>query len=310
MKRFGKRLGVAVALLVLIGACTGGIIYFRTARPIGTGPAGPAVSKEVFATQWSTRPTLLIGLGDSVTAGFGARRGYSYFDRLIKNPEDEFADMREIALSNVFPVLSWTNLSVSGSTSLQHERSQIPKLPPAPTNTFVIVVMTTGGNDLIHNYGKTPPQEGAMYGASWQQAQPWISNFETRLDSMLRQINAVYSNGCAIFLADIYDPTDGVGDIQRAGLPKWPDGLKILEAYNQIIHAAPARHPNVHVVEMRKAFLGHGIHCVDFWSKHYDRNDPHYWYYINLEDPNKRGYDAIRRLFLNRMADVKSSLIN
>jgi hypothetical protein len=36
--------------------------------------------------------------------------------------------------------------------------------------------------------------------------------------------------------------------------------------------------------------------------KHYDRKDPHYWYFINLEDPNERGYDALRRLFLNAMA--------
>jgi len=31
--------------------------------------------------------------------------------------------------------------------------------------------------------------------------------------------------------------------------------------------------------------------------------DPHYWYSI-IEDPNARGYDALRRLFLNEMAAV------
>jgi hypothetical protein len=30
----------------------------------------------------------------------------------------------------------------------------------------------------------------------------------------------------------------------------------------------------------------------------------HYWYYFNLEDPNDRGYDALRRLFLLQMAEV------
>lgn len=32
------------------------------------------------------------------------------------------------------------------------------------------------------------------------------------------------------------------------------------------------------------------------------RVPPHYWYYVNLEDPNERGYDAIRRMFLIQIA--------
>lgn len=44
--------------------------------------------------------------------------------------------------------------------------------------------------------------------------------------------------------------------------------------------------------------MGHGIHCRQFWHRHYDSTDPHYWDFDNLEDPNDRGYDAIRRPFL------------
>ena len=33
-------------------------------------------------------------------------------------------------------------------------------------------------------------------------------------------------------------------------------------------------------------------------------SDPYCWYHVNLEDPNERGYDAIRRLFLIEMARV------
>jgi hypothetical protein len=40
--------------------------------------------------------------------------------------------------------------------------------------------MTTGGNDLIHWYGATPPREGAMYGASLAQAQPWINRLAVK----------------------------------------------------------------------------------------------------------------------------------
>ena len=37
---------------------------------------------------------------------------------------------------------------------------------------------------------------------------------------------------------------------------------------------------------------------------YYHADDPSYWFYANFEDPNDRGYDAIRRIFLNEMAAV------
>ncbi|HLP77138.1 MAG TPA: SGNH/GDSL hydrolase family protein, partial [Candidatus Paceibacterota bacterium] len=160
----------------------------------------------------------------------------------------------------------------------------------------------------IHNYGRTPPREEAMYGATWEQAKPWIENFEERLRQIVTQINDRYPGRCHIFLANIFDPTDGVGDIERAGLPPWKDGMKILAAYNEVIRRCSERHSFVHLVDMHGTFLGHGIHCTQFWSAHYDRHDPHYWYYVNLEDPNERGYDAIRRLYLLEISKIRDSL--
>lgn len=216
--------------------------------------------------------------------------------------------MQGICLSAVLPGLSATNLAVSGSTSMEHIERQLPRLPTADSNVFGIVVITTGGNDLIHNYGRTPPREGAMFGATTAEAEPWIKNFELRLESILTGINLRFPGGCRIFLANIYDPTDSVGDIRNAGLPLWPDGLRILAAYNAVIQGCAEKRENVDLVDLHSAFLGHGIHCVQFWSKHYDARDPHYWYHINLEDPNERGYDAIRRLFLNEMSKVAPQL--
>jgi lysophospholipase L1-like esterase len=233
------------------------------------------VPREAFQRSWTERPVLLVGLGDSVTAGFGARRGYSYFDRLVANTPDDFPDMRGISLGAVFPKLLATNLALSGSTSAQHAEKVLPRLPAADTNTLGIVVITTGGNDIIHNYGKTPPREQAMYGATWEQAQPWIANFERRLDAMLDGVQAKFPDGCEIFLANIYDPTDGVGDAHSAGLPAWPDAVRILAAYNHIIERAANRRANVHWVNLHDAFLGHGIHCRQFWRQFYRTEDPY-----------------------------------
>jgi lysophospholipase L1-like esterase len=283
------------------GACW----HFWFSHPMGKGPAGPSVSGEHFNAPWSSRPVLLVGLGDSVTAGFGARKGYSYFDRLHQNPPDEWPEMQGLCLSRVFPSLTCTNLAVSGSTSLEHESRQIPRLPHADSNTLAIVVLTTGGNDLIHSYGRMPPKEGAMYGATWEQAQPWITNFESRLEHSLAGITKAFPGGCHIFLANIYDPTDETGDARSVGLPLWPDALRIHAAYNAVIQRCATRHSNVHLVDLREPFLGHGLTSQQFWRPHYHSHDPHYWFFVNLEDPNERGYDAIRRVFLNATANAR-----
>jgi len=304
-QRPSRKRAIGLAALAALLLCAA-FAYrsFRGHKPIGTGPAGPTVERAAFARPWTTRPVLLLGLGDSITAGFGATPQHSYFERLVTNPGDEFPDMKGICLKTVLPHLRVKNRSVSGSTSLEHLESQINRLETVDTGTLGLVVITTGGNDLIHNYGRTPPREGAMYGATMAQARPWVAAFAARLDIMINRIQKRFPGGCHIFLANIYDPTDGVGDIENAGLPPWPDGLAILDAYNTTLARCAQKHAAVHLVNIHDEFLGHGIHCREFWAKHYDAADPGYWYYENLEDPNDRGYDAIRRLFLIEMAKV------
>jgi lysophospholipase L1-like esterase len=299
-----KRLVVLGSGGIVLIIAAGAYLYFWQSRPIGSGPAGPGVPAESFFHPWSEKQFMLIGIGDSVTAGFGARRGYSYFDRLVTNPPDEFEDMKGRCLGVILPHLQVTNLAVSGSTSGEHISHQLPHLPKAGSNVVALVVITTGGNDLIHNYGRTPPREQAAFGATWEEAVPWITNFDKRLNQMVGEIHNCFPGGCHIFLANIFDPTDSVGDVEHAGLPAWKDGSRILAAYNDVIRNCAERHPFMHIVDLHSAFLGHGIHCTQFWSGHYDPKDPHYWYFVNLEDPNERGYDVVRRLFLLEMSKV------
>lgn len=298
---------VFVAGLVLIGGAAA-YLFFSFARPAGNGPAGPIVDPHSFSAPWTQRHVLLVGLGDSVTAGFGARKGYSYFDRLAINPADEFSEMNGVCLASVLPNIHCTNLSVSGSTSSEVPQRQLSLLPTNTPDVFGLVVMTTGGNDCIHNYGRNPPREEAMYGATVDEAKPWVENFSHRLESTLTQIESRFPGGCEIFLANIFDPTDGVGDTQRAGLPAWKDSLSILEAYNAVLRHAAETHPGVQLVDIQQAFLGHGIRCTQFWRPHFDWHDPHYWFFYNLEDPNERGYDVIRRLFLLEITKSKDRI--
>ncbi|MCC6510536.1 MAG: SGNH/GDSL hydrolase family protein, partial [Pirellulaceae bacterium] len=242
----------------------------------------------------------------SITAGLGAKSpDHTFFNRLLRNPGDETDGMQGIALEHVLPILTSENLAISGSTSLTHLEVISQRLKPAAEEVFGLVVMTTGGNDLIHNYGRSAPREGAMYGATMPQAEPWIANFKSRLEEMLDKITAAFPGGCAIYLADIYDPTDGVGDAPSVYLPHWPDGLAIHARYNEIIRGMAKTYQHVHIVPLHETFLGHGAHCRQFWRSTYRAEDPHYWFYDNIEDPNDRGYDAIRRVFLNKIISTR-----
>jgi hypothetical protein len=302
--RFVKCVIIAVALAAVL---IGGIAYFNIYLPQGKGPAGPDVPAEPFKHVWSQRKALLFGIGDDITDGSSVQEGFSYFQRLVKNPADDSSDMLDKNLSAVFPNLTTTNVASSWTSSIHHH-PPLEMMAKNPEDVLGIVVMTTGCNDILHSYREKPPAEGAMYGATIEQALPWLDNFQKRLDEMVTQIKYLFPGGCHIFIANIYDLTDGTGDVSTwfTRLPAWPDGLAILEGYNEIIKECADKYDYVHLVDIHKTFLGHGIHCRKFWIENYCWRDPTYWYQSKAQDPsaNERGHDAIRRLFLNEIIKV------
>ena len=300
----GQRLGWLLGVgLIAVG---GALVYrhYFLARPVASGPAGPPVAMAPFAEPWTERAVICLGIGDSITAGLGAAsKQHGCFARLIENPDDEYADMQGRSLSGVLPNLRQRNIAVSGSTSIQHHDYIAERLKPFDESVFGLVVMTTGGNDIIHNYGRTPPREGAMYGATLEQARPWIANYELRLHAMVDAIELLFPGGCEIYLANIYDPTDSVGDAPSIFLPTWSEGLAVHAAYNRVLAKVAAERDSVYPVPLYESFLGHGSHCKQFWREHYDASDPTYWFYSNVEDPNDRGHDVVRRVFLNAILE-------
>ena len=308
------RLCFLIVILLVVSFAAWFYIEYKFKRPIGNGPAGPAVNVEHFRKPWTNRKVQVVGIGDSITAGLGARsQSHTFFNRAISNPKDEYAGMRGICLSAVIPQLESENFALSGSESSVHLDVIRETLPTYDEEIYGVVLMTSGGNDLIHMYGKSPPRECAMYGATLKQAEPWIANYQQRLNAMFDEIAMKFPGGCEIYIGDIYDPTDGVGDAPSIFLPDWPDGLAIHARYNQCIRRVADGRDNVFVVPLYETFLGHGSHCRQFWREHYRPDDPHYWFFTNIEDPNDRGYDAIRRVFLNsvvantRLRDEKAA---
>ena len=303
-----NRLFRILVILLAVGVLLvgGGVFlrfYYLRLPAAGQGPAGPTVAREPFSEVWSQRRVLVVGLGDSITWGMGAPEGHGCLARLSANPPDEFPDMKGLCLSAVLPNLETRNLAVVGSTSRHHMETQIPQLAVQSPDVLGVVVMSSGGNDLIRSYGHSPPRECAMYGATLEQAAPWVQAYRERLDAMLSRIEACFPGGCYIFLETIYDPTDGGGPgAIPLVAPRWPDALALLSQYNEVIAQCAAKRPSTHLVDLHAAFMGHGFRCDHFWTSCYRPEDPHFWYFQNIEDPNDRGHDAIRRLLLIEIA--------
>lgn len=276
-------------------------------KSMGRGPVALDVPRAPFAKVVSLDKVWLLGLGDSVITGFGSD-GRGLFPLLLGQVDD---DPLQLNLKQVYPKIEHLNLAQNSTTTAMHVATvrayqrQLQSL-----NALALVVLSTGGIDLIHDYGRGAPRDGALYGSPAENLPADRQRFAARLDQLMRELQASLPAGLEVYLQTIYDPTDGVGDIENVSpllrlirpLPRWPAGLAYLTAWNEEIRALPQRFPFVRVVDVHKVFLGHGIHCDDPANPHYDARDPSYWYYWNLEDPNVRGYDAIRRAYLRTWA--------
>lgn len=297
--------GLVLMLILSVFGYVGWRIYWvLQPRPMGSGPAGPTPDASRFEQPWRQGKVFVLALGDSITRGYGATRSSNYVSMVIRNDDEMYPDMKGLDLQAVLPQMESKNVAVDFTTTEDHLVRQLPKIETFGPDVFGIVLITSGGNDLIHDYGRSTPRDGAMYGCTIEQGRVWTAKVQDRLRQILQSVMARFPGGCEIFLANLYDPTDGVGDPQSFGLPRWPDSMRVLDEMNRCILTLCGEYPNVHLVDIHTPFLGHGIHCRDWWRKTYRLDDPTWWYSPNLEDPNVRGHDAIRRCFLEQMIQV------
>lgn len=252
----------------------------------------------------------VVGFGDSVTAGFCAYTGYGYVDLLVQNKDADYPEYKKRDLTHHYGDVILNNRAISGTTSCDYTASAIRAAigsESIPDADQTVVLTTLGGNDLIHDYSCNNPHECSAYCSTLADAQSYAANYKARMKTFFDVFKTELPN-TEIFLANIYDPTDGVGDIENAPipLPPWPDGLEVLALYNQTISELAAEDEHVHLVDMRAAMFGHGMHHDDPANPGYDAADPSYWYCYNLEDPNERGYHEIRSMFWERISQVLS----
>ena len=232
-------------------------------------------------------------LGDSISideyAGGPGRGGASL---LARNRNEDFPAWRGRDLATTRPDLGFRLLAVDGGTTRSLLETQLPRLQAAGVAPH-IVTLSVGGNDLLSAYGDT------------RQALEVVAVVRARVTQALGRLRTLMPSGHPIVVATVYDPSDGSGDTERAGLPPWPDVVTVLAELNNALTTVAAAHDAL-VADLHSRFLGHGLRRGDPGQPDARPADRELWYCHRIE-PNAWGAGAVRAAFWDSLHGHRGS---
>ncbi len=266
------------------------------------------IKDQIKSFNENTKKVILFGFGDSVTCSTrygkeGVVTTTGYFTQLA----DELENINEKKT-----IATDTSVIQNHYDSLKNIKN------PYSKDTYGIIVFTTLGNNFLHPFGiagikggnsqhfKLPKDlevnEAELFGISLIQLKeiygPLLRNY---LELIYKELKRIFPGGFHLFIANIYDPTDGTGkfeEIHFSGkknrLPPRKEGLDILNYINKnIIADFSNSHINSSLVDSRKALFGYGI---TKWGTN------EYCYMESIfEDPNELGSKKIKNAFLKSL---------
>lgn len=257
--------------------------------------SGPPRRGHANVIPTSLRPTdaaRLIVMGDSISAGVGASRrtGTSYGALLGNNDDTRWPDAMSLDLAARFghdvPVV---NVAVGGATTGSMRADQPPALRTRlslPVRGHSVVVITIGGNDLQLAIISGNPEGGTLNSA--------INNIRQAVQFL--QDPANFPDGTSIYIAAVYDPSDGEGYIEgcffNLRLPQFITGLNTWRSR----YVALGQEMGFGVIDALGHFHGHGHNYQHADNPYYDAADRTGWF-SDCIHPNDRGHHELRRLF-------------
>ena len=232
-------------------------------------------------------------LGDSISDRGG--EGPFYYDLLDKNDDAKWPDDKGKDFAAAFgPDLKVVKASKAGARG-QNLGGQIATLP-ATLEGPVVVTMTIGGNDV------TAALAALLTSGDDSKER---ADFQGYLDEAIAELTKPDRFGAGVkvtvFVANVYDPSDGTGDFTVAASGKkcpgalsfFPAGkatAPLLDPWEKIFADVAAKHPGSNVVDLRGKYQGHGVNKADSW------------FYGDCIHPNAAGHDAVRDLFWSAIA--------
>ncbi len=260
----------------------------------------------------------VVFLGDSVTVG---------------SPPTEFSDFYRVVLANSLaerfglqpPGIQWQYLDLGEGQSAELESGAFAScakwgartddvvpmgqqiadcFPEDKRGLKTLVVMTVGGNDLsaIIQDGI----EGVPLELLWEDVEQFIDYMRETI-AWLKEPTR-FPNGIDIVFANIYEFTDGTGDLTScpaagsAGFDMpWedPDAMNEVAVYANEQFISIASETQTDVIFMFEHFCGHGFRFDDESSPCYRGPDSENWFDLTCIHPNPTGHAAIADLFLS-----------
>lgn len=240
----------------------------------------------------ATDPARVIFFGDSITAGAEASRpSLTYTALLGDNDDGRWPDHAEIDLGGLYGVAPEAiDVSRGGAVTGDLLPDQAPRLEAAlsfPAAGETIVVMTIGGNDLQNALNPLADPDAITAEA--------LDNIEEFVGWI--QDPARFPDGVSLYLTNVYEPSDGVGQADECflGFP-YASRLPNLDGFNADL-VTMGEDLGFSVVDLRGHFLGHGFHHDDTALDVHEPDDPSLWLAPDCIHPNDRGHHEVRRLF-------------
>ncbi len=224
----------------------------------------------------------VVFLGDSITAGGGTSGSNAYAERLTVMLKERFGDDLQV-----------DDCSQGGAVNSSLMGSQIPNCFPGVEPKRTLVILTSGGNDLVQLAFQKP---------TFAAARPGIDVFVGQLRTALAFFADAerFPTGAHVVFANIYEFTDGTGMMDScefaafAGLTgMWDDGVQIY-AYTETEYMKAAIEYGADVLFLEEMFCGHGHNAADPEGPCFGfHDDSELWIATDCIHPNRAGHAAI-----------------
>ncbi len=164
-----------------------------------------------------------------------------------------------------------------------------------PLEGPVLVTITIGGNDVTAALGKI-----LSGGDDSKERGDFREFLEGALDELQKPDRFGPGVKAVIYMTNVYDPSDGTGNFKfqsgakcggalgfyPAGRPTAPQ----LDPWGQIFVDVAAKRQDVHVLDLRGKYQGHGVPSAETW------------FVPDCIHPNAKGHAAIKELFASALA--------
>jgi lysophospholipase L1-like esterase len=241
----------------------------------------------------------VVFLGDSITEGTPPTLPWEYYREILS------AQLRD-AFGSGIEIVECAAWGARTDDLMQPPHQQVLDCLPGPEPKKTLVIMTVGGNDM------NSILQDAQDGDTPQQSMAKVDEMLALLEAAVVHLKspANFPNGSFVVFANIYEFTDGTGDLLscpgaalagftgEAAEQMRPAYIHADEQYMRI-----AVQTGSDMIFLLENFCGHGFHAGEPDNECYRGPDAETWFDLTCIHPNPAGHAAMANLFLQTIQE-------